>query len=68
MILCIFSNLLIYSFIYKTKYIFINAWNEWAEGAHLEPDEVNGYGYLNAVRAVIRKMTGEDKRDGEKGE
>lgn len=38
---------------YKSDFIFINAWNEWAEGTYLEPDEKKGFSILEAVREVI---------------
>jgi hypothetical protein len=40
-----------------TPIVFINAWNEWAEGAHLEPDSVHGKEYLQAVRSAVAGLT-----------
>ncbi len=35
------------------EFIFITAWNEWGEGAYLEPDDFYKYKYLNAIKELI---------------
>lgn len=36
--------------------ITINSWNEWTEASYLQPDDLYGYGYLDAVKQVFKKQ------------
>jgi hypothetical protein len=44
------------------KTVFINAWNEWAEGCHLEPCQKWGRQYLEATRRVYLGEQESEKR------
>lgn len=39
--------------VYHKDMLFLFAWNEWAEGGYMEPDEKFGYGYLEALRNAL---------------
>jgi hypothetical protein len=43
--------------------IFLRSWNEWAEGNYVEPDRVNGRGFLEVIRRVQTKSAPSAQRD-----
>lgn len=40
----------------EERIVFAKAWNEWAEGNHLEPDLKFGHGWLEAIRDEKAKI------------
>lgn len=48
------KNYTVSNFDSNEQIFFVNAWNEWAEGCHLEPDQKFGSAYLKALKEGVK--------------
>lgn len=44
------------NFVKEERFFFINAWNEWGEGCHIEPDCRFGFKYLESVQVALERL------------
>lgn len=53
-----------YSYLYfdeNERFVTINAWNEWAEGAYLEPDKSMGFRFIDATKDALQEFEKSNK-------
>ncbi len=48
---------------YDKRVVFINAWNEWAEGNHLEPDLKFGSAFIESTKSAIEHLDKPNQQD-----
>ena len=48
------QKLLEISYEQNKEFVFLTAWNEWGEGAYLEPDTISNFDYLNAIKEIYK--------------
>ncbi len=46
----------------EDRFIFVNAWNEWAEGTYLEPDKKYGYTNINTLSKAIFDLPYQERK------
>lgn len=51
------SKLMAKNAVHGNDMVFINAWNEWGEGMYLEPDELYGTAFLEAITKAKKNYT-----------